>query len=101
MSTSRIERVALPEISSRVVVIDWPQLEAFAPASMRGLRHKVRHKTGRGQVNRMLVAIESTAVETTKPSGKLWLKVHAAEKVFEAWVGAQRVEDWVHFNHSG
>jgi hypothetical protein len=29
------------------------------------------------------------------------LQVHAAQEVGEAGVRAKRIEDWVHFNHSG
>jgi hypothetical protein len=39
-----MERIAWPEIPSRLVASGWTELEAFAGASMRGLRHKVRHK---------------------------------------------------------
>jgi hypothetical protein len=40
----------------------------------------------------MLVALEDFAVRTTEFCGKLWLQVHAAEQVCEAWVRAQRAE---------
>jgi hypothetical protein len=39
-----MERIAWHEILGLLVASNWPELEAFAPASMRGLRHKVRHK---------------------------------------------------------
>ncbi len=39
-----MEKIAQPEIPSRLIASDWTELEAFAPASMAGLRHKVCHK---------------------------------------------------------
>jgi hypothetical protein len=41
-----MERIAWLEILSCFVASDLPELEAFARASMRGLRHKVGHKIG-------------------------------------------------------
>jgi hypothetical protein len=43
----------------------------------------------------MLVALESFAVRTTEFLGELGLQVHAAEKIGEARVGEQRIEQFI------
>jgi hypothetical protein len=40
-------------------------------------------------LNEMFVTLELFAVRTTEFSGKLWLKIHAAEQIGEARVRAQ------------
>src|SRR6267143_2275236 len=58
---------------------------------MRGLRHKVRHKNREGFVEWNANGAGPFAARTTEFLDKLWLKVHAAQKVLEARVRAERI----------
>jgi len=75
-------------------------LGAIAPVSMRGLRHKVRHKNREGFVEWNANGAGPFAARTTEFLDKLWLEVHAAQQVSEARVGAQRIVLGVYFNGS-
>jgi hypothetical protein len=68
-------------------------LGAIAPASMRGLRHKVRHKNREGFVEWNANGAGPFAARTTEFLDKLWLKVHAAKQVGETRLRVQRAAD--------
>lgn len=82
-------------ISVQAIGLIWRRLQGLARG---GSVTKYVTNVGKGQLEGISVALESLAFRTIDFLGKLWLKVHAAQKIGEARVRTDIVQSGVNIN---